>query len=170
MPQTLMLSTTDRNCRPTLHKFQSQGGKEYTIHSTHRYTVHTFSWSLLSFVADSSDSGPQSGKAQYHSLPCTPSSLMLTQGENIFYEVESIREYSNSCAMKPVLLCSINCGKQADVNTTNPIANHPLRNYFPVLLSAVSFLFATLTMLMERLSCLLDGWDEARTGLNPPAL
>jgi hypothetical protein len=35
MPQTLLLSTTDRNCRPTWHKFQPQGGKEYTIHSTH---------------------------------------------------------------------------------------------------------------------------------------
>jgi hypothetical protein len=29
------LPRTDRNCRPTWHKFQPQGGKEYTIHSTH---------------------------------------------------------------------------------------------------------------------------------------
>jgi hypothetical protein len=34
MPQTLLLSTTDRNCRPTWHKFQPQGGKStpYTVH------------------------------------------------------------------------------------------------------------------------------------------
>jgi len=35
MPQTLLISTTDRNCRPTWHKFQLQGGNEYTIHSAH---------------------------------------------------------------------------------------------------------------------------------------
>ncbi len=40
MPQTLLLSTTDRNCRPTWHKFQPQGGKEYTIHSTHTQYTH----------------------------------------------------------------------------------------------------------------------------------
>jgi hypothetical protein len=40
MPQTLLLSTTDRNCRPTWHKFQPQGGKEYIIHSTHTQYTH----------------------------------------------------------------------------------------------------------------------------------
>ncbi len=31
---------TDRNCRPTLLRFQPQGVKEYTVHSIHTCTLH----------------------------------------------------------------------------------------------------------------------------------
>ncbi len=40
MPQTLLLSTTDRNCRPTWHKFQPPQG-EKRVHHTQYTTTHT---------------------------------------------------------------------------------------------------------------------------------
>jgi hypothetical protein len=81
MPQTLLLSTTDRNCRPILHKFQPQRGKEYTIHSTlYTYTVHTFSWPHLSFVAESTANGPRSGKDPYHCLPLPHLHIYISLG------------------------------------------------------------------------------------------
>ncbi len=51
----------------SLAQISATGGKEYTKHSI-QYTVQTFSWLLLSSAAESLASGPQSGKAQYHSL------------------------------------------------------------------------------------------------------
>ncbi len=61
MPQTLMLSTTDRNCRPTWHKFQPQGEKEYTIHSTPFQVL----WQNLRPIAPNQEK-PRT--APYHSL------------------------------------------------------------------------------------------------------
>jgi hypothetical protein len=45
MLQTLLFSTTDRNCRPTWHTFQPEG-RNSVHHTQYTYTVHTFSWPL----------------------------------------------------------------------------------------------------------------------------
>ncbi len=44
------------------------------------YTVHTISWPLLSFVTEISASGPQSGKAPYHSLPLPHLHIYISLG------------------------------------------------------------------------------------------
>jgi hypothetical protein len=66
MPQTLLMSTTDRNCRPTWHKFHLQGGKEYT------YTVNIHNTHILQapfeFCGRNFGQRPPTGKAPYHSL------------------------------------------------------------------------------------------------------
>ncbi len=45
LPQTVLLSTTNRICRPIWHKFQQQGEKSYTVNSTH--TVHSTQYTHL---------------------------------------------------------------------------------------------------------------------------
>jgi hypothetical protein len=54
-----------------------------TVHSL-QYTVQTFSWLLLSFAAESSASGPQSGKAPYHSLPLPHLFYLYISGPNLW--------------------------------------------------------------------------------------
>ncbi len=58
--------------------FSHRGGKEYTVHiiQYYTYTVQTFSWLLLSFVAESSASGPQIRKSPIL-LPSTASSILF---------------------------------------------------------------------------------------------
>jgi hypothetical protein len=76
MPQTLLLSTTDRNGRPTWHKFQPQGAKLYTIHSTHTQYTH-LAGPLLSFVAESSWGQWPPIRKRPIPHPTSPSSIYL---------------------------------------------------------------------------------------------
>ncbi len=51
MPQTLLLSTTDRNCRPTWHKFQRKGGKSTHTQYTHLASPFWILWQNFRPVA-----------------------------------------------------------------------------------------------------------------------
>ncbi len=77
---TLLLSTTDRNCQPTWHKFRPKREKEYTIHGTHTQYTHLAGpfWVLWQNLR-------KSGKAPYSSLLPLPDlyfyiSLVQTKG------------------------------------------------------------------------------------------
>jgi hypothetical protein len=108
-----LLKCTDRNCRPAWHRFQPQGGKEYTVHSIH-YSVQTFSWLLLSFAAESSASGPQSGKAPYHSLTLP----------HLFYLY-----ISGKVAGHPCIFVSLHCAsvlRSKKQGTESAGSSHPL--------------------------------------------
>ncbi len=87
LPPTLLASCEIEDSLPNqlltviatnLAQISAAGGirVRYTVNSTGtQYTVHTFSWLLLSFAAESSASGPQTGRAPIP-LPTTPSSSL----------------------------------------------------------------------------------------------
>jgi hypothetical protein len=66
----LLLSSTDRNCRPTWQKFQPQGGKEYTIHSTHKQFTHLAGpfWVLRKNLWPVAPNQEKPHTSPYHSL------------------------------------------------------------------------------------------------------
>ncbi len=89
----------------------AQGGKEYTVHSI-QYTVQTFSWLLLSFAAESSASGPQSGKAPYHSLTLPHLFYLYISGLHQFI----LRRLGSSDNCSVIPACDLLTGR----NNTSP--------------------------------------------------
>jgi hypothetical protein len=96
-------------CCQVLTVIGGQSGKDFTSwrEKSTQWAVHAFSWLLLSFAAESSASGPQSGKAPYRSLPLPHlvyirrrlSTFCVMRLPQIFTPVQLC---ANFCAVRPV--------------------------------------------------------------------